>query len=49
MLQAHGPEAIYLQHGFPPGTKFALGANLAHRGEICTLGGMFTPFVHPQG
>jgi hypothetical protein len=28
---------------WPPGLNFTLGVNLDHMGEICPLGGMFTP------
>jgi hypothetical protein len=33
----------------PQGETSSLGVNLAHRGEICPLGVMFTPSFTPMG
>jgi hypothetical protein len=42
------PEAGFLQQEFAPGVSLTLGENLAPRGELKSLGGMFTPLITPR-
>jgi hypothetical protein len=44
-----GLRPVFNNISWPTGVQFPLGVNLAPRGELCSLGEMFTPLFPAQG